>query len=452
MMNIEDEYEALIQFLYLAPVGLVQLSMHGEIVMINAIAAQLLMPISPNGKLTNLFVTLQTVAPELRPLCVEFDMPYGMVCESLRIQVNAGIPGKSDPKILSLSMLKIDENRLMAVLNDVTLQVKRERLLKQNEAWFNAILTGIHDYAMVSLDKNGCIEDWNASIGRVTGYQRDAIVGLPYSVFYPNDTITPDLLLDRLFEADKNGWALDEGWRNKADGSKFWGSTMITPLREREEVKQETLSSVSLFKEPAYCLIIRDISDKRDANENYRKATYCDYLTGISNRRAFFEGAEQELERLKRSPRPLALILFDVDHFKSVNDRFGHPAGDVVLRHLSAAMSSTFRQVDLVARVGGEEFAVLLPSTDLNNANVVANRLRQYIESQVVEYDGISITYTVSGGIALMDDSVIGLDGLMKRADQALYAAKRRGRNRVDFWTPDCPKYQEHQNKSINGT
>ena len=436
MTNIEDEYEALIQFLYLAPVGLAQLSMDGEIAMINPISAQLLMPISPDGNLTNLFTTLQSVAPELRHLCVEFEKPYGMVCDSLRIQLDAGVVGKSDPKMLSLSVLKLDENRLMAVLSDVTLQVKRDRLLKQNEAWFNAILTGIHDYALVSLDKNGYIENWNASIGRVTGYQREAVVGLPYSVFYAHDAITPDRLLDRLCEADKNGWALDEGWRNKADGSRFWGSTMITPLHDLKEVEQEIHASISLSLESAYCLVIRDITDKRDANENFRKATYCDYLTGISNRRAFFEGAELEIERLKRSPRPLALIMFDADHFKSVNDKFGHPAGDAVLRHLSAAMSSTFRQVDLVARIGGEEFAVLLPSTDFKNANAVANRLRQYVESNVVEYDGISIAYTVSGGIAMMDASLTGLDELMKRADQALYVAKTSGRNRVECWTP----------------
>ena len=140
--------------------------------------------------------------------------------------------------------------------------------------------------------------------------------------------------------------------------------------------------------------------------------------------------------RWRRQPRPLSLLMLDADHFKVINDQYGHPAGDAVLRDLAATLTATFREVDVVARVGGEEFAVLLPSTAIEGALGVANRLLAALSARSVEFDGTRIAYTVSGGIAAMDNGVAGLDALMKRADEALYAAKRAGRNRIALWQP----------------
>jgi diguanylate cyclase (GGDEF)-like protein/PAS domain S-box-containing protein len=430
--QLAAEHEALIQFLYLAPVGLVQSGIDGEIVMINPISAQLLMPLSRDGTLTNLFTALEDVAPELRRLCASFDRPSGMVCDGLHIHLNSGAPGKRMrvPHVLSLSLLKLDGARLMAVLSDVSEQVRRERQLRQSDAWLNALLTSISDYALVGLDGEGRISDWNETIGRVTGFS-PAVVGQPYSVFYPDGASTPERVQDRLRDADANGWSLDEGPRLRADGSQFWGSAMISPMPDRDPDAPDDV-------EPAYCLVLRDISDKRDAIDQRRKSVFCDDLTGVANRRAFFEAAELELTRNRRTPRPTALILFDADHFKQINDRHGHPAGDAVLRQLGLALSSTFRQVDVVARVGGEEFAVLLPSSTLAGAATVADRLRELVASHPVMCDGVPVACTVSAGIAAIEEGqAIDLDTLMKRADQALYAAKANGRNRIECWTGD---------------
>jgi len=127
----------------------------------------------------------------------------------------------------------------------------------------------------------------------------------------------------------------------------------------------------------------------------------------------------------------LTLLMLDADHFKTINDRFGHPAGDAVLCSLAAALTSTFRECDIVARVGGEEFAVLLPSTSVQGALAVATRLLSVVAGQTLEIEGHRIQYTVSGGVASMEADVTGFDALMKRADRALYAAKSAGRNRV---------------------
>ena len=434
--DVGEELEALIQFMYLAPVGLAQTCLDGEISMANPLSAQLLMPLSRNGELSNLYTALEGVAPELRHLVAAFKPESGMVCEAMQLQLSAGVRGKSDPKMMSLTLIKLDPTRLMAVLTDVTQQVKRERLLRQNEAWFHAIFTGITDYALVSLDRLGRVDAWNESIGRVTGFGPDAVIGQPYSVFYPDEAITPDRLLDRLHEASENGWSLDEGWRSRADGTRYWGSALISPLHERPGTALPTPRPVGDDDELSYCLVIRDITDKREDSVRLRLTQSCDHLTGIANRRAFFEAAEIELTRWRRQPRPLSLVLLDADHFKAVNDQYGHPAGDAVLRDLAATLTASFRDVDVVARVGGEEFAVLLPSTAAAGALAVANRTLAAISARHVEYDGVRIAYTVSGGVAAMDEGVTGLDALMKRADQALYVAKKAGRNRISIWEP----------------
>lgn len=438
------EHEALIQFLYLAPVGLVQAGIDGEIVMLNPISAQLLMPLSPDGNLTNLFAALEGVAPELRHLCSRFSQAHGMICDDLQIHLHAGSgQGKQAPQVISFSLLKLDPTRLMAVLKDVTQQVRRDRQLRQSEAWMNAILHGISDYALIALDRDGRISAWNESIGRVTRFDR-SVVGAPYSIFYPEGAMTPEHLHDRLREADGDGWSLDQGQRLRADGSQFFGSAMIAPLPERAPTLGDEDAGA------AYCMILRDISDKRGALENRRKAAFADHLTGLANRRSFFESGELELARSQLRPRATALILIDADHFKGINDRFGHAAGDRVLRHLADTLAATFREVDVVARIGGEEFAVLLPSTTMAGAAAVAERLCALVAASGLTVDGETIGYTVSAGVAEMDQDVAGLDGLLKRADLALYAAKAGGRNQIRCWSADSVAQPQPSPRSRN--
>jgi len=424
------EHEALIQFLYLAPVGLVQTAFDGEIQMINPISAQLLMPLQRDGNLTNLFDALEDVAPELRQLCQAYGRASGLVCDGLHIHLTpGGVPrARRAPQVLSLSLLKLDGERLMAVLSDVTEQVRREHQLRQNDAWLNALLTSITDYALIGLDREGRVSAWNDTIGRVTGHT-EAVIGSPYSVFYPQGATTPEQVHDRLREADQNGWSMDEGPRVRFDGSQFWASAIISPLPDRDLPLDDQ-------NDAAYCMVLRDISDKHDTIERRRKSVFCDHLTGVANRRAFFEAAELELTRNRRQPRPIALILLDADHFKRINDCHGHPGGDAVLRQLGLLLTATFRLVDVVARVGGEEFAVLLPSCSLDGALAVAERLRTLVMRQSVAFDDARIEYTISAGVAACDGESLSLETLMKRADQALYAAKAGGRNRVEHWSP----------------
>jgi diguanylate cyclase (GGDEF)-like protein/PAS domain S-box-containing protein len=423
--SIEHEYEALVQFLYMAPIGLLQARLDGEILMVNPLCAQLLMPLSRDGDLNNLYAALEGVAPDLRSRVQAFEAPHGMVCEGWQLRVAADPLHRAGRRILALTLLKLDEQRLMAVLGDVTDSVQRERALRQSQAWINTLVTGLTDYALLTLDDQGRARDWNASVERVTGRKAAATIGQLYSVFYPPDALDATGAVDRLFEADRSGWSLDEGWRQRADGSRFWGSCLVAPLHAADEVLPE---------DRAYSLVIRDVSDRREATEALRRSVACDHLTGLANRRALFEASERELERWRRAPRPLSMVLVDADHFKRINDTFGHATGDAVLRHLAEGLSATFRAMDVVARLGGEEFVVLLPGCDEDAATAVAERLCERIAAQPVVVDGARVHCTVSIGVASMDEDVAGVEELIERADKAMYAAKAAGRNRVERW------------------
>jgi len=426
--ELKSEYESLLQFLYLAPVGLVQMKSDGEIVMINPLSAQLLLPIAPDGDLSNFFTTLEDIAPELQSMCNSFPKKRGQICDSLRVQLTAGIPGKEDPKVLSFSLLKLDADRIMAVISDLSLVVKREKQLQHNEAWFNAIFSGVTEYALISLDSEGSIENWNISLERLGKFKPIDVENKPYSIFFPKDSTDEERLKDRLSEATENGWSLFESWCLRNDGSRFWGSSIISPLEN---------SLHEHFNPPRYSLIIRDISEKRNSTEDLIKASFNDHLTGISNRRAFFEAAGLEFERWKKRPRPLSILAIDADYFKKVNDTYGHATGDEVLKHLSKVLQDSVREMDLVARLGGEEFSALLPSTDIEGAIKIAERIRTSIADSVLDVDGQHIRYTVSIGVSTVNQHVTGIDLLLKIADEALYASKHNGRNRVTAITPD---------------
>jgi diguanylate cyclase (GGDEF)-like protein/PAS domain S-box-containing protein len=316
---------------------------------------------------------------------------------------------------------------LMAVLADVTTSVHRDRELRQHQVWISALATGMTDYALVSLDPRGVVRHWNSGVARITGFDESATLGRSCSMFYLADTNTPERMNDRLADADHAGWSLDEGWRIRADGSRYWGSCLIAPLHDDAPSDAER----------GYTLILRDISDRREANEALRQSIACDHLTGLANRRAFFEAAETELQRWRRMPRPLSLVMIDADHFKRINDSHGHAAGDAVLRHLAAALSAQCGGVDVAARLGGEEFVLLLPGRSCDSACELAERLRTVMASTPVFVDGVPICCAISAGVASMESDVGGINALLQRADAALYAAKAAGRNRVLRWQDD---------------
>jgi diguanylate cyclase (GGDEF)-like protein len=170
--------------------------------------------------------------------------------------------------------------------------------------------------------------------------------------------------------------------------------------------------------------------EARYHEEVYQLATH-DALTELCNRRHFIDLVDKEMARAQRHGRPLVMCIIDVDLFKPVNDQYGHIAGDGVLRQLAAVVRGFVRGEDIAARIGGEEFAVLLPESDVPAARAFAERLREAVADSVFVLAGEPQRITISIGIAAMDPAHAGRSALMQAADAALYRAKDQGRNRV---------------------
>jgi two-component system chemotaxis family response regulator WspR len=161
-----------------------------------------------------------------------------------------------------------------------------------------------------------------------------------------------------------------------------------------------------------------------------------DGLTGVWNRKMIFDTLSQELSRAGREDTPLSIVMADLDNFKSINDRFGHPAGDAVLQEASRRLSAGVRAYDHVGRYGGEEFLIVLPNCDREHAGNVSERLRRAVADTPIEAEGETLHITCSLGVAIADTSNrIGIASLVRAADEALYLAKQTGRNCVKLGT-----------------
>lgn len=197
------------------------------------------------------------------------------------------------------------------------------------------------------------------------------------------------------------------------------------------------IMSASAFRDPGgefYGMVLnfKDITYRKQLEEKLRELATTDGLTKIFNRRHFIELSNREFDRAKRYGNTLAMLMLDVDHFKSVNDTYGHDIGDEALILLAETVKSMLRNVDIFGRIGGEEFAALLPDTDLNGARITAEKLRQAIENACIPTSKGPIRFSISVGVALVTESLKNINDLLKAADEALYRAKENGRNRVE--------------------
>lgn len=198
------------------------------------------------------------------------------------------------------------------------------------------------------------------------------------------------------------------------------------------EIKTPIYANESKSRIWGLCGISTDITELEELKERLEQQASQDYLTGLSNRRHFMEQGHVELDRAQRYGTPLSLLMLDIDHFKDINDSHGHKAGDIVLQNLGEIMRKTLRTVDVIGRMGGEEFAVLLPETGPQRAAEVAERLREEVaRADVVPETGMPLHFTVSIGVAALAGKDVNLDMLLNEADSALYQAKEGGRNRV---------------------
>ncbi|MBR9858793.1 MAG: GGDEF domain-containing protein [Gammaproteobacteria bacterium] len=215
------------------------------------------------------------------------------------------------------------------------------------------------------------------------------------------------------------------------------------PVTGTEPVMYQNLT-ISPLAEPdgsvkRVCLMIYDVTDVassrlalEQANKQLARLSITDNLTGLLNRGAWENLLDTEFSRYQRYGHPCSLVLIDIDNFKSINDRYGHPAGDEVIRHLAATIRAVLRNTDQSGRYGGEEFGIILPETDAEGAVVIAERLRLAIETAIVTTQNIEIRYTISSGVATLNKSIPHATEWLRQSDNALYAAKHAGKNRTE--------------------
>lgn len=165
-------------------------------------------------------------------------------------------------------------------------------------------------------------------------------------------------------------------------------------------------------------------------HETIYRMTIIDGLTGVHNKRYFLESLDKEIPRARRYGRPLTLVMFDIDHFKKINDGYGHLAGDFVLKDLAKLVAARIRADDVLGRYGGEEFGVVLPETDLRGGFQIAEDIRKAVSAHVFEFEEAQIEVSLSCGVAQLDDGM-DVPSFIKNADEKLYAAKNAGRNQT---------------------
>jgi len=166
-------------------------------------------------------------------------------------------------------------------------------------------------------------------------------------------------------------------------------------------------------------------------HEEIYRMTIVDGLTGVHNKRYLLEFLDREMARCMRYGRPLSLVMFDIDHFKGINDQHGHLTGDSVLKELARRLTQRIRREELLARYGGEEFAAVLPETGKTGALEFGEQIRQLVARDPFEFEGDRLNVTISVGVAVIDGEPIDLANFIRLADENLYRAKRAGRNRV---------------------
>ncbi|WP_022940316.1 diguanylate cyclase [Psychromonas hadalis] len=261
-----------------------------------------------------------------------------------------------------------------------------------------------------STDVDGNITEVSSALCRLTGYKKEELIGKNHNIF--RHPTTKSSLYQALWSAITQG----QDWRGEIlnlnkNGSSYWANTHITPIYYKNG------------KLRGYTAILQDISDKK----RLEKLTITDALTQIPNRLFINKSFNNEFARSKRYHSHFSLILMDIDNFKQVNDNYGHKVGDDILINIAIILKQNIRQLDLLGRWGGEEFLIICPETDLQQAKVVAEKIRELIEH--FEFTNIP-QLTCSFGVALSrsDDNK---EALFQRADNALYDAKNAGRNRV---------------------
>lgn len=305
--------------------------------------------------------------------------------------------------------------------------------------WLMQMLQTV-DVGLVVVDKQFDIQLWNGFMENHSGVRTSTARGSHiFSLFSELPEKWLSNKLESVFTLKSRAYST---WEQRPYLFRF---KSYRPLTGQSELMYQNVTIIPLTgidKSVTHaCILIYDVTDiavskieLEKANQELARLSRTDRLTGLHNRGHWEECLQQEFRRFKRSGTPASLVMFDIDHFKQVNDTFGHQAGDEVIKTVATKLMQLQRETDISGRYGGEEFGIVLPETGAEQASVMAERLRTALEATPVVYEGQTINFTVSLGICEVSPEMDEYSQWLERSDQALYSAKRNGRNQTRIY------------------
>jgi len=316
-----------------------------------------------------------------------------------------------------------ESTTLVLTLTDITQRKQTEAALAAKERHLE-ILIGSMDDMVITLDTAGHISTFHSAAALPYFTDKKSLIGCDYH------NVLPSALCAVLAEV------IPSLITQQVPVSREFALTTETPEQTHYfHAIFSPLQDGSGWPTGFLC-VARNITERRAMEKELERLATTDTLTGVANRRRFIEQTEIELNRCQRFNTPATLLMLDIDHFKQVNDRFGHATGDDVLCHLAALSNERLRSSDLFGRLGGEEFAVLLPGTDLAGAITFAEQYRQTIYDHPAQTSNGEVRFSVSIGLTVFLPEDSTSETIFARADKALYQAKEGGRNRVEIYPP----------------
>ena len=327
---------------------------------------------------------------------------------AIDVRINVGVSIAEDGLRTSIGTLK-----------DLRETKRTMRDLAKSQRDIESILQNMPD-VFYRTDLQGLVTLMSPSCKEVLGYDADEMIGRPLASFY----CTPaerEKILNALREGNGHARHVEACLRHR-DGSGVWISTNAY-MRLDEQGQIIGVEGIA-----------RDISERKEMEDKLTTFARIDDLTQVYNRRHFYEEAEKLLALAQRYQRPAAILMLDLDHFKQINDTYGHRTGDEVLKHFAQVCRKTVRETDIIGRTGGEEFAILLPETDMESAYQLAERVRSSVASATLNFHRSTLSYSASIGVAMKDTETTHIQELLSQADKALYAAKEAGKNCIQIY------------------
>lgn len=310
------------------------------------------------------------------------------------------------------------EKYRLAEFIDISVQKKITDELKQSEEKFHSVF----EQAAVGIARvspTGAFLEVNEKLCEILGYSKSELMGKTFQeLTHPDDLATSLELVQSLLEGERESFSTEKRYIVK-NGQFVWGSLTVSLVRSADEA-------------PKYFVaVISDIGSRKVMEQELINRATHDSLTGLLNRTELAKALEKEAARAGRYSRPFSLLMLDIDHFKLVNDDFGHQVGDRVLIELAGILEEAIRKVDFVGRFGGEEFLLILPELNHEKALELAERIRKQVESHTIITQDQVIKITVSIGVSTYPEHGNDVDALVKASDDAMYKAKASGRNQV---------------------